>query len=89
MSDVSRSVYQKLAEENKRLKADIYVLVMLDLREKGNLERWNRIDSQWREKFKKDEALRQALHEYAVQYVKDNPDSVVAQLAREIQTPKK
>ena len=28
MSGVSRSVYQKLAEENKRLKADIYALVM-------------------------------------------------------------
>jgi hypothetical protein len=83
MSDVSRSVYQKLAEENKRLKADIYVLVMLDLRDKENLERWNRIYSQWLEKFQKDEALRQALHEYAVQYVKDNPDSVVAKLARE------
>jgi hypothetical protein len=29
-SPVSRSVYQKLAEENKRLKADIYSLVMDD-----------------------------------------------------------
>jgi len=88
MSSVSRSVYQKLAEENKRLKADIYILIMLDHENEDDLNLWCEVYEKWLDKFKKDEALRQALHDYAVQYVKDNPDSVVAKLAREF-PPKK
>lgn len=83
MSSVSRSVYQKLAEENRRLKADIYTLVMKPVTGESILVR-----AKWREKFEKDAAFQKAMHDYAVQYVKDNPDSVVAQLAKEF-PPKK
>jgi len=83
MSSVSRSVYQKLAEENKRLKKDIYLLVMKPYSGLSVNAR-----AEWYKKFKQDQELAQMLHDYAVQYVKDNPDSVVAKLAREF-PPKK
>jgi hypothetical protein len=83
MSDVSRSVYQKLAEENKRLKVDIWQMVMRPVTGQTIL-----LKAKWRGKFERDQELRQALHEYAVQYVKDNPDSVVAQMAKEFSTEK-
>jgi hypothetical protein len=83
MSSVSRSVYQKLAEENKRLQKDIYLMVMLPYSGKGVNAR-----AKWYKKFKQDKELAKMLHEYAVQYVKDNPDSVVAKLAKEF-PPKK
>lgn len=78
MSSVSRSVYQKLSEENKRLKADIYTMVMKPLTPESILVR-----AKWGKKFEEDQEFRQMIHEYAVQYVKDNPDSIVAQLAKE------
>jgi len=72
---VKRGTYQKVCEENKKLKADIYSLVMLDLRNKESLDRWNKTDSKWRDKFQKDEELSRMLHEYAVQYFKDHPET--------------
>jgi hypothetical protein len=83
MSSVSRSVYQKLVEENKRLKADIWQMVLRPVYGETIL-----LKIKWKERFEKDQELRQALHEYAVQYVKDNPDSEVAQIAREFSTEK-
>ena len=49
-SPVSRSVYQKLAEENKRLKADIYSIVTLS---KG----WMEVHDRWKKKFDADKAF--------------------------------
>ena len=47
-SPVSRSVYQKLAEENKRLKADIYSLVMLDTEKEDSIGRWIEVTRRWK-----------------------------------------
>lgn len=77
-SKVSRSVFQKICEENKRLKSDIYTLVMKPLTGDSILVR-----NRWKKKFEDDRLLATALHEYAVQYIKDNPDSIPAQIARE------
>jgi len=81
---VSRSVYQKQVEENRRLLADIYVLVM----SKGVSPERIIVKDKWERKFTAERELREVLSEYAVQYVKDNPDSVVSQLVREF-PPKK
>lgn len=78
-SPISRSVYQKLAEENKRLKADIYSLVMIDTEKEDSMDRWIEVTSRWEEKFEKDAEFRRLLHEYAVQYFKDNPDKLIKQ----------
>lgn len=80
---VSRSVYQKLSEENKLLKTDIYTLVMKPLTFESI-----RIRGNWQNKFESDAELSKMLHDYAVQYVKDNPDSFVAQMAREFPSKK-
>lgn len=80
MSSVSRSVYQKLAEENKRLKADIWQMVMRPVTGETILLRMK-----YKEQFEKDKALANTLHDHAVQYIKDHPDSVAAQIANQFQ----
>lgn len=75
---VSRSVYQKVVEENNKLKQDIYQMIMRPLTFECLQAR-----AKWQNKFEKDKELRKLLHDYAVQYVKDNPDSIVAQITKE------
>lgn len=55
---VSRSVYQKVAEENKRLKADIRILTQSGVSAEKIL-----LIKQWREKFKKDKDLNELIRE--------------------------
>ena len=74
---VSRSVYQKVVEENRHLKEDIWQMIMRPITAESILVR-----IKWKDKFQKDKELQQLLHDYAVKYVKDNPDSVVAQISR-------
>lgn len=74
---VKRSTYQAVCEENKKLKADIYVLVMLDIDNDDSLSLWFDVDHKWTEKFTKDAEFARMMHEYAVQYFKDNPDKLI------------
>ncbi len=72
MSSVSRSVYQKLKEENKRLIADIFVLVQpFDLHK--NIDKIL-ITSKWRKKFEEEEALNKVLKEACLEYLKRHPE---------------
>lgn len=73
MSKVSRSVYQKLAEENKRLLRDIEIMCSGSV----SLEKIRMI-KKWRNKFKKDQEFRNLLKEYAVKYFKDHPEMRVS-----------
>jgi len=56
-SPVSRSVYQKLAEENKRLKADIYVLAM------GGAADFAEVITRWKKHFYQKKAIDEAMRE--------------------------
>ena len=58
MSNVSRSVYQKVKEENKRLIADIKIMSQ----ESTTVEKIECI-LKWREKFKKDDEFIGLLHD--------------------------
>ena len=58
MSSVSRSVYQKLKEENKRLMNDIFIITMKPL----TLESIN-VRSKWKKKFTEDQEFNQLLRE--------------------------
>lgn len=80
---VSRSVYQKVCEENRRLRQDLYTLVMRPVTGESILVR-----GRWKDQFEKEKELAKVLHDYAEQYVKDNPDSIVAQIAREFPSEK-
>lgn len=42
-----------------------------------------KIGRTWKEKFQKDAAFKKLLHEHAVKYVNDHPDSVAAQIVKE------
>lgn len=59
MSSVSRSVYQKLKEENKRLLHDLYVISMEPVTLKS-IE----IRQKWKEKFSKDQEFNNILKEF-------------------------
>lgn len=66
MSAVSRSVYQKVCEENKRLKEDIHTLVspVHDIV-------YNKIIEKWRKKFDAENSLYLMLKEAAKNMMKD------------------
>ena len=71
MSKVSRSVYQKLKEENKRLKADIKVLV------EGNVFDFIEVKRKWKEIFKKETDFNNMMKEYAEDYFRKHPEQDV------------
>lgn len=75
---ITRSVYQKVCEENKRLKADIYTMVMMPVTGQSIL-----VKGKWKDHFEQEKELANILHAYAVQYIKDNPDSIPAQISRQ------
>jgi len=68
MSDVSRSVYQKVCEENKRLKADIEVLV-----DRNHDEKFFKVLLRWRRKFYEDKEFENLLKAAAIKYLGDHP----------------
>jgi len=67
LSYVSRSVYQKLKEENKSLMRDIFAIVMHGA---------NRgiVVCKWRDKFEKEREFNAMLKEVCMQYLKDHPE---------------
>lgn len=69
MSNVSRSVYQKVCEENKRLIVDIHILSspIHDIFYQKTVEKW-------RKKFKDENDLHLALKQAATQYLKEHPE---------------
>lgn len=72
MTAVSRSTYQKVVEENKRLKADIKVLVMSKI---GHLcPEYSEVYLRWRIVFLKEYNLHNLLKQAAEQYFKDHPE---------------
>jgi hypothetical protein len=62
---VTRSAYQKLAEENKRLIKDIYMLTSEPLEWETVL-----IKKKWKEKFKSDKLLTELLKQIAQEHFK-------------------
>lgn len=71
MSNISRSVYQKLKEENKSLINDIKILV--ERRIMASPEKILVI-SKWRNKFDQENKFNDMLKEHAKSYIKNNPD---------------
>ena len=70
MSDVKRSTYQKVVEDNKKLLLDIKVLVS----EKTPVIKKIRLTKEWREKFNKEDEFNKMMKEIAVEYIKNNPE---------------
>jgi hypothetical protein len=70
MSNVSRSVYQKLKEENKRLLADIEALAdpMPDM------EIVTPILKRWRKHFRERNEFNKLIQEVAREYIKEHPE---------------
>ena len=66
---VSRAVYQKLAEENKKLKADLKVLCFDGLSSDTIMLR-----IKWRNKFKKEADFNATLKTIATEYIKEHPE---------------
>jgi hypothetical protein len=68
MSKVSRSTYQKVAEENKRLLADIKILVgIMD-------ERYLEVYGKWIKHFKEKKQFNDIMVWAAKEYIKKHPE---------------
>jgi hypothetical protein len=72
MTAILRSTYQKVVEENKRLKSDIKVLVM-SKNEPPSIE-YAEVFLRWKKVFLKEYDLHHALKDAAEQYFKDHPE---------------
>lgn len=70
MSSVSRSVYQKVCEENKRLKADIKILV----ESYGDAPAYIETLLKWRKVFRKQKEFNVFMKEAAIQYLEKHPE---------------
>lgn len=69
---VSRSAYQKVCEENKKLTKDIFLLV------EDGIPSAEKILclSKWRNKIAKDKMFQEQIKVVAKQYIQDNKDSL-------------
>lgn len=70
MSSVSRSTYQKVCEENKRLKADIKVLV----ESHGDAPAYIEILLKWRKVFREQKQFKCWMKEAAIKYLEQHPE---------------
>lgn len=66
---VSRSVYQKMAEENKKLKTDLKTLCFFDISAKTMIVRMK-----WRTHFKKEAEFNSMMKGFATEYLKKHPE---------------
>jgi len=80
---VSRSVYQKVVEENKKLLNDIRILT-------GELTGERIIVATfWKKKFQRDKELIDMIKEWGENYIKNNPDDPVVIKVLEIRAKSK
>lgn len=66
---VSRAVYQKLAEENKKLKADLKILCFHENHADTMITR-----IKWRAHFKKEADFNKMMKVFATNYLKEHPE---------------
>lgn len=71
MSNVSRAVYQKLKEENKKLLRQIFILT--DDKYTLSTERIFLV-SKWKEKWEKERQFNNIMKEIATDYFKEHPE---------------
>jgi len=70
MSAVSRSIYQKVCEENKRLKADIKILV----ESHGDAPAYIETILKWRKVFREQKQFNVFMKEAAIRYLEQHPE---------------
>ncbi|HLG26241.1 MAG TPA: hypothetical protein VI423_00480 [Paenisporosarcina sp.] len=66
---VSRSVYQKLAEENKKLKADLKILCF----DKPSVDSIT-VRAKWKIHFLKEANFNSLMKDFATNYIKEHPE---------------
>ena len=69
MTAIKRSTYQKVVEENKKLKEDIKTLVIVD-----NMEKTLAVRKKWFEYFAGEETLKRQMKFIADEYFSDKED---------------
>ena len=69
MSKVSRSVYQKLKEENKRLLNDLFIISMRPV----TIEAIE-VRAKWKNKFTEEIAFNRLLRDVCLSYIKEHPE---------------
>lgn len=79
MSKVSRSIYQKVVEENKRLMSDIRLLTENSFNPLKLL-----CIQKWREKFRKEKEFNERMKEFAKEYIKEHADELPEFLTKSI-----
>lgn len=68
MSNVSRSVFQKLKEENKQLLADIKILAT------GDFDEYIEVHFKWCDYFRKEKVFNETIKIACTEIILENPD---------------
>jgi len=79
MSKVSRSTYQKLKEENKRLLKDIKLLVDKTY----PVERIIAMDK-WQKHFKEEKEFNSLMKDVAISYMENNPNNPIVKAVKNL-----
>lgn len=79
MSKVSRSAYQKLKEENKRLLKDIKLLVD----KTDPIERIIATDK-WQKHFKEEKEFNSLMKDVAIRYMENNPNDPIVKAVKNL-----
>lgn len=74
MSDISRSTYQKVCEENKRLKADIEILISHPAIDPDKFLQRSTVFKKWSDFFRKQKQEHALIKMAAMKYLKDHPE---------------
>jgi hypothetical protein len=72
MSKINRSTYQKVVEENKRLKNDIKILVNYE----GDVMQWNEVMLKWYSFFTEEARRNNLIKEACKEYIKNHKDEL-------------
>lgn len=74
MSKVKRSTYQKVVEENKRLVADIRVLVKDHNPEPPSIHEFAKTVIKWRDKFHEEREFNRLIKNACIKYFEEHPE---------------
>lgn len=69
MTDIKRSTYQKVVEENKRLMKDLEILVISE-----NADQFDKVFMKWYKHFMNEETFKNLLKNAIIHFAEDHPN---------------
>lgn len=76
---VSRSTFQRVVEENKKLLYDLKILVTL-----SDSDEMSHVFDKWQTKFRRDQELTEMINEWGKDYIKNHPEDEAVKFVKSL-----